>query len=464
MYISYIYKKYYRFDLFSFGDDMTEGNIIKGITKFAIPCILTRIIQNLYPLIDSLIVGKVLSIDGLAAVGIAGSLYSLFNDTFSSLVLGFSIITSKKFGAKNTEKVRLSFSNSITATVLICIIVSVFGLCFSNRMFLMLNTPENLMELSNQYISVLFIGFVFNILYNFISEMLRAIGDSKTPFILLVFSLLIHLLVLFPFTKIWGVKGTALSSVISYFITIIIAIIYIYKKVPYFRIEFSKFRLDFDILKESFNIGIPMALTSFVVILGVLVLSFITNSIGTEYAAAYSCASKIGYIITTPIFGFGSALAVFTSQNFGARNFNRIDKGIKSTLKLIFVLNILIFLISIIISKPLLTFMLNKNVTAINAGMLYLFIRCISMFVLTPAAIYKSVLPAIGKPFFSTFSGFLEIAVRFLFPFIFTDMLGFSVVPLTDSFSWLLLAIMLTFSFYTQFKKIQKGGELSDEK
>ena len=420
---------------------MTQGNIIKGITKFAIPCILTRIIQNLYPLVDSIIVGKVLNIEGLAAVGVAGSLYSLFNDTFSSLVLGFSIVTSKKYGAKKQNEVNLTFSNSFFISIVICLAVSIFGILCSERMFHILNTPDNLINYAKDYINVLFTGFVFNIIFNLICEMLRAVGNSKTPFLLLVISLVIHLGLLYPFTKIMNVKGTAFSTIISYIITILIAFIYIYKNIPEFKINITKFKYNLKILKECFHIGIPMALTSFVVVLGILVLSFITNTIGTEYVAAYSCASKIGYIITTPIFGFGNALAVFTSQNFGANNYDRINIGIKKTLKLVYLLNISIIVLSLLISRPLLNSMLNENKVAINAGMLYLFIRCLSMFVLTPAAIYKSVLPAIGKPFFSTISGFLEIGIRFIFPLLTSSILGFSVVPLTDTVSWIMLSI-----------------------
>lgn len=441
---------------------MTEGHIIKNITKFSVPCILTRVIQNLYPLIDSFIVGKLLSLDGLAAVGVAGSLYSLFNDTFSSLVLGFSIIVSKKYGAKNAKEINSAFSNSLLASVVVCLFVSAFGISFSGQMLSAINTPLYLIKHAQAYITVLFIGFVINVIFNFLCEMLRAVGDSRSPFVLLIISLLLHLISLFPFTYIYGIKGAALSTVISYILTVILAAFYIYKKYPEFRIQFSKFKICTNILKECFGIGSPMALTSFVVALGVLVLSFITNNMGAEYMAAYSCASKIGYIITTPIFGFGSALAVFVSQNLGAGNFDRIKEGIAKTIKLVILLNVFIIIISLIISKPILIFVLDKNNEAVNVSMLYLFIRCLSMFLLTPAAIYKSVLPAIGKPFFSTLSGFLEIVVRFAFPFLLSDKLGFSVVPLTDTFSWLVMAVLLSLAYFYEFQKVYKKESASD--
>ncbi len=201
-----------------------------------------------------------------------------------------------------------------------------------------------------------------------------------------------------------------------------------------------------------------MALTGFVVTLGVLILSFISNNIGTEYTAAYSFASKIGYIMTTPIFGFATALAVFASQNFGRGNLDTIRVGVRKSVLVVFGIDLCVLLIALPVSKPLLYFALDENEIAVSAGYTYLLIRSLSMFILTPAAIYKSLLPAIGKPFFSTFSGFVEIGIRFVFPLLFSQLLGFKVIPLTDSFTWLILAVFLTAAYHHEFNKIYKDG------
>lgn len=434
---------------------MTNGNILKSITKFAIPCIISRIIQNLYPLIDSLIVGKMLNLDSLAAVGLAGSVYSLFNDTLIGLVSGFAIIVGKKYGAKNEKEVKGVFANSLTASVVLCLILSVLGILFSKQLLVLLQTPESLIGIGSIYLNVIFLGLLPNTVYNFISEMLRALGDSKKPLYLLIISSVLHLLLIIPLTKAWGVYGAGLANVFSYLITIIIGFVIIFKKVPLFKFKLPDLMPKTVVLKECFSIGIPMALTNFVVMAGVLILSFITNKIGVDYVAAYSTASKIGYIITTPIFGFATAVSVFTSQNFGAKNYGRIKEGIHKTLLLVTIINVMLFSLSYLLSGPILNSFLDQNETAVNAGKLYLLIRCTAMFILTPAAFYKSVLPAIGKPFFSTLSGFLEIGVRYVFPLLMAEKLGFISVPLTDAVTWLMLAVILTAAFYYEFKKIK---------
>ena len=434
---------------------MVNDKIAKSITKFAIPCILIRVIQNLYPLLDSLVVGKVLNIESLSAIGIATYLYSFFNEVFLGLVSGFSIIVSKKFGAKNKRGLVESFYNALLLSLILCTMATSLGLFFSNQMLTALKTPDSLMECARDYIFVILLGLVPNMLYNFICEMLRAIGDSKTPLILLVISSVIHIVILYPLTRFLGVIGTALAIIISYLITVVLGFIHIYKKTPVFteRIEKSLFKTS--TMRECLSIGAPMGITSFVVMFGVLILSFVTNNIGAEYVAAYTSASKIGYILTTPIFGFSTSIAVFASQNFGAKNYDAINKGVSETLKTVTVINIVITVIVFLFAKPFLRFMLENSQTAVNAGFLYLCIRCLSTAVLTPAAVYKNLLPAIGKPFFSTLSGFLEIGVRFLFPLMLSEILGFSVVPLTDTASWLAISVLVFFSYKCEFRKLR---------
>lgn len=434
----------------------TKENMIKNIIKFAIPCVLMRIVQNLYPLLDTFIVGKVLDLNSLSAVGVAGSLYSLFNDTLLGLVSGFSIVVGQKFGKDTKKGVAEAFYTSLVASVIVCIAVSGIGILFSEKFLLLLDTPKNLLDCANDYIVTLLFGFVANMLYNFISQMLCAIGNSKMPFLLLIVSSVIHLILLYPLTSYFGVRGTAYTTIISYIVTVVFGAVYIHKKVNVFRFPIREFRLKYAVLKECFHMGMPMSLTNLVVQLGILILNFVSNNIGTEYIAAYSCASKIGYIMTSPLFGFATALAVFTSQNFGAGNFKNIKIGINKTMLFVHLLNACILVITLMIANPLLGYILDENDIAVKAGFTYLLIRGLSMFVLTPAAIYKSVLPAIGNPFFSTFSGFLEIGVRFVFPLLFSKALGFNVIPLTDTFTWIILAVLLTAAYYYEFKKVQK--------
>lgn len=435
---------------------MVNGNIVKSIVSFALPCIWIRVAQNLFPLLDSFIAGKLLNLDSLSAVGLAGSLYSVFIDTFIGLLSGFAIIAGKKCGAGEKETLTSVFRHSLLAACVLGLAVSVLGITFLEPMISLLNTPANLVAYTKQYLTVLFIGLIPNILYHFTGEMLRAVGNSRTPLHLLLISFAVHLVLLYPLTKGFGIAGTAWATVLSYAIAAIIGALYIHKKEKAFRFSFHRFQMEAGVLKECFSIGLPMALTSLVVMLGVLILGFVTNRIGSDYVAAYSAASRVGYIMTTPIFGFAAALAVFVTQNLGAGQLDRIRLGVRKIMVLVLIGNVCIAAAVFLTAKPLLQYILEGSATAVRAGCLYLAIRCLSMFILTPAAIYKSVLPALGRPFFSTLSGFLEIGVRFVFPLLFSQALGFAAVPLTDTLTWLMLALLLGGAYAYEFRQIQK--------
>jgi Na+-driven multidrug efflux pump len=228
-------------------------------------------------------------------------------------------------------------------------------------------------------------------------------------------------------------------------------------------LKFADLKLDKEIIKECLHIGIPTAVTNFVVMFGVIILSFITNKMGTEYIAGYSCASKMGYIITAPLFGFATAASVFVSQNRGVDNFSRIKEGVRKIIIFTTAVNAVLFILTKIIARPILSALLSGETVGVEAGILYLDIRTVAMFWLTIAAVYKSVIVALGKPFFATVSGFIEVAVRYIVPIALGASIGFSAVPMTDAITWLVLAVFLMPAYIYEFKKITKGVKMYEK-
>lgn len=442
---------------------MTEGNILKRICFFAAPCILSRVLQNLYTLLDSVIVGQAIDANALAAVGATTSIISLFTDTVIGLMSGFSVTAANKYGSRNSIALRKVFSNSFAITLLVSILVTCFGVLFSRNILVLLNTPPEILDGAELYLKIIFVGISASFFYNFFCEMLRALGNSRQPLYFLIFSSVLHILFIgiFIYGFHMGIVGAALSTVISQLLAVLMTWYYMNTKVPCFHISFKDIssvvkKPDVSVLKECLHIGIPMAVTNFVVAFGVIILSFITNGIGVEYVTAYSCASKIGYIITTPIFGFATAVSVFASQNLGAGHIIRIKEGVRKVSILVTAINLVLFLMVLFAARPLLTLLIKDSPIAVEAGVSYLFIRCTAMFVLTFAAIFKNVLAALGKPLFPTVSGFLEIAVRYIIPITLAPTLGFFCVPLTDASTWLMLAILLTPAYVYEIKNLQK--------
>lgn len=436
---------------------MTDGNILKSIWRFAAPCILTRALQNLYTLVDSVIVGWAIDQTALAAVGATGSLISLFTDTIIGLMSGFSVVAGKRCGEKNGAELRRVFANSLLVTFLASAVITVGGFFLSRQMLTWMKTPEDILDAATRYLQIIFLGIATSVVYNFLCEMLRALGNSREPLIFLIISSVVHILLILLFTGVWGmgVEGAALSTVLSQLVAALLCVWYIVRHVPDYALSARDMRPSGETMRECLHIGVPMAVTNFVVMFGGIILSFVTNKIGTEYVAVYSTASRVGYIVTTPIFGFATAVSVFASQNLGAGKLDRVRAGVKQTLTLVTGINVFLFLLLFFTSEPLIQVLMGAEATAIDAGVTYLRIRCTAMFVLTLAAVYKNVLNALGRPLFPTISGFLEIGVRYIIPLVLAPVLGFLSVPLTDAISWLMLALFLMPAYFVEVRKLQ---------
>lgn len=444
---------------------MTEGNILKKIGIFAIPCILTRVFQNLYNLVDSAMVGRAFGVVSLAAVGVAGSIISLFNETFLGLVSGFSIVAAKKYGAGDIAGVKKTFVNALFITSLLGVAVSLAGAFFAGEMLGLMQTPEENMAQAMKYIVIVFLGMWSAVFYNFFAEMLRAVGNSKMPLYFLIFSFVFHALlnVILLFVFDTGVAGAAFSTVVSQIVSVLLCLVYINRKMPCFRLAKEDIKIDFDSVKECMRMGVPMAVTNFVVMFGVIILSFVSNKMGTEYIAGYSCASKIGYIITSPLFGLAAAVSVFVSQNSGAGKYDRVKQGVRQTLLFTTGVNVVLFVVTKVVEKPLISYLLSGDEVGIETGLMYLDIRICAMFVLSFAAVFKNVTSSLGKPFFPMISGFLEIAVRYIVPLTLTSVIGFAAVPLTDAITWTMLALFLTPAYIYEFNKLKKGADTHEE-
>lgn len=437
---------------------MTDGKIIQPIIIFAIPCIISNILQNLYNLVDTAVVGQLIGLNSLAAVGATGSVVSLCIATITGLMSGFSIVAGIRIGAKKHSEVKKVFVNAFAIVLIVGFLVTLFGIISSQKILELMNTSPELMEEATIYLSVIFSGIVTTMLYNFFCEMLRATGNSKMPLIFLAFSSVIHIILNYLFMGVFktGVAGAGLSTIISQGLSALMCFIYMYRKEECFKIGKKDIKLDFSLINECLKVGIPMATVNFVVNFGVLILQFVTNGIGTEYVAAYSGASKIGYIYTSPVTGFSTALAVFASQNLGAGNIKRIKTGIKKVIFLLFGINTAILIFSLLFSKFILKFVIGDVENVINSGYLYLTIRLLSGFFLIPASCYKTVLPALGKTFFVTVSGFLEVGIRMISPILLVKSLGFIGVPLTDTLTWGVLALFFIVIYPIEMKKIEK--------
>jgi putative MATE family efflux protein len=350
--------------------DLTKGNESKLILQFATPMLLGNVFQQLYNIVDSIIVGNLLGKEALAAVG--ASFPIIF--TLISLVIGFTmgatIIISQYFGAKQMENIKRTIDTLYIFLFFASIILTILGIALSGAIFRLIQLPEEVIPQAQLYLNIYFSGILFLFGFNGTSAILRGLGDSKTPLYFLIIATLANIVLdlLFIIVFKWGIGGAAFATVISQGGAFLTAIIYLNKTHPVMR--FSSFRLVFDkiIFWQSVRIGLPSGLQQTFVSLGLLAITWIVNLFGVNVIAAYSIAMRIDSLASLPAMNFSAALSTFVGQNIGAQKIERVRAGLMATLKMTTIISISISVIAVVFSKLLIgLFTHDAEVIAIGA-------------------------------------------------------------------------------------------------
>ena len=315
--------------------DLTRGSPLKQILMFSIPFLIGNLFQQFYNIADMVIVGRTLDSLAYTAVGATGSLVWFASGAIQSLTAGFSVIAARYFGANDEEKVKQSFAASIRLAAIISIALSIVCVIFARPMLELLNTPDDIIDRSYRYVVWVFAGLVATALFNLLSNMIRALGDSRTPLYFLIIACLINILLDFVFIVVCGMDtdGAGLATVIAQLLSGVFCIFYIAKKQPRLHISRRHFVRDRALDVTLLRVGIPMAFLNMVLSIGAIVMQFVTNGLGTLYVSSQTTGSKIETFVTQPLLSLGSSVSVFAAQNYGAKRYDRvIAGGTKTTL------------------------------------------------------------------------------------------------------------------------------------
>ncbi len=353
------------------GKDLTKGNETSVIIKFAIPMMIGNIFQQIYLLVDSAVVGKLVGKDALAATGSAFPVLFLI----SSLVIGFSIggtvLVSQNYGAKEIDKVKSASETLHIMMIVAALIFGILGVLTSKTIFRLLNFPEDKLSLITSYFNILMLGNIGIFGYNALAASLRGLGDSKTPVYFLVISNLINIAgdLLFVAVFKWGLNGAAISTVIAYFIAYLAAIIYLNKKHKILKTNL-KIKIDKESFRKILKLGLPSSGQMFVVSLGNIIFFSFVNLFGINIVAGYTAAIRINSFATMPAMFFANALTAFVGQNFGAKKMDRVKRGFKSTLIINASISVVITAIALLFSHSLLSIFTNDE-QVISIGVRY---------------------------------------------------------------------------------------------
>ena len=443
--------------------DMTQGSPVKHILLFALPTLIGNVFQQIYNLADSMIVGNFLGKDAFAAVGATSSITFLFFALCNGIGSGGGVVVSQYYGAQDDRNVKKCIVNTGLIMLIVPVVFGITGFTTAPLLLKLLQTPDLILADAVLYTRYMCIGLLFVSLYNFISSMLKALGDSRSPLYFLIASTLINvgldylLVVVIPM----GIKGAALATVISQFISVLLCGIYAYKKNPYFAIGKKDISISKSMVFKIVRLGVPMSLQFALIAISSMALQFVVNSFGTTVISAFTATNKIEQFIHQPYMTLAASLSTFSGQNFGANKNDRVLKGYRVGLIMMAILTAFLMLVMQVFGRAIASFFVPEQDVVVLAAK---GLRITSIFYLTLGMIYvvRGVLTGIGDAFFSLFNGIIEVIGRFTIPILLTSYLGFGEagIWLSSGVVWLISGFTAWIRYRAYFgSKVQASAK-----
>ena len=425
--------------------NMTEGNEAKLILMFALPLVAGNLFQQLYNIVDSAIVGQFLGYDKLAAVGSTGSLTFLFYSICNGLSVGAGILVAQSFGAGLHKDVRKFIVNSAYVLFAVGILISVISTLVAEPVLRLLDTPLTVLPDAVSYMQINCIGTVAVAAYNWISAILRSLGDSKTPLIFLIVASILNIIldIIFVLPLSMGVGGAALATVISQGISAVASIIFAIKKNPYFRLSREDFSFSSSHSNRVVKIGLPIALQSGMISISMIFLQKTANAFGETVMAAYTATMKIEQLIHQPFISLNAALSTFTGQNIGAAKLDRVSKGYKKTILMACVFGLFMLCVFFLLSGPIMMIFVSEP-SVIEIGSWALRVSCCFYCPLSLIHVTRGLLNGAGDVGFAFINGVAEAVGRIGFALLLVNCtpLGMCSIWLTTCLTWTLTGIM----------------------
>lgn len=447
--------------------DLTQGRPLHLILGFAIPVLLGMLFQQFYNLVDTMIVGKILGPDALAAVGSTGSLNFMVLGFCNGVCTGFAIPMAQAFGAKNEKELKTYIGNCVWLCALFAVVMAVTTGLLCRPILRLMKTPEDILEDAYRYIVIIFWGIPVTYLYNMLSGMIRAVGDSRTPvFFLALASILNIALDIVLITVIpMGVAGAAVATVIAQGISGIGCLFYIKKRFSVLKPEGSQWRLEGRYARKLCAMGIPMGLQYSVTAIGSVILQSAVNSLGTLYVASVTTGSKLSLIFCCPFDALGATIATYGGQNIGAGKVRRIGDGVRVCMTLGSVYSLLAFgLFFLAGDKLTLLFVDEVNAQIIANARLFLIYNSLFYVPLAAVNVYRFVIQGIGYSQVAILAGVFEMAARAAVGLIFVPSIGFTAACVASPAAWVAADLFLIPTYLYCMRRLgRRLGERSGQ-
>ncbi len=424
---------------------MTEGSPAKLLLSFTIPMLIGNLFQQFYNMVDSIVVGRFVGANALAAVGATGSLNFLFFSMSFGVSAGVGVVLSQYFGADKSDMVGRSFANGMYLLALVSAIMSIVGIVSARAVLMLLNTPVSILDDAVLYMRVSCAGILAIAAYNGVAAVLRALGDSRTPLYFMVVSCIINIALDLVFVIVcqWSVFGVALATVIAQLVAAIGAFIYAFCKIPILRVNKECRRVKPDIMAKCFRLGFPIALQNSLIAFSCIFLQRVVNGFGEDVVAANTALSRIEQLVQQPYNSLGAALTTFTGQNMGAGKVDRVKQGHRVGVICVIVFSLLMLIPGQFFGKQIMgIFVQDADVIAIGAkgfaitSLFYVFLGMIY--------VSRGILNGAGDAAYSMINGLMEITGRvgFAKPLTMIPAIGMWGVFLTTGLTWTLVSLV----------------------
>ncbi|MBM6860389.1 MATE family efflux transporter [Clostridium saudiense] len=437
--------------------DMTQGSPAKHILLFSIPLLIGNVFQQFYSMVDTIIVGRFIGVDALAAVGSTGSLVFLINGFALGLTSGFAVMVSQRFGANDEKGLRKAVSSSVVLCTALVIILTTISLIATKPLLHLMNTPDNIFNDAYIYVVIMFAGIVTTVAYNMMASILRSLGDSKSPLYFLIISSILNIVLdlVFIINFNMGVAGAAYATIISQGVSAILCFIYILKKYTILKLSKKDYKVKKSMYIQHLKIGIPMALQFSITALGLITVQGALNVLGSSVIAAYTASSKVLQLVMQPAVTYGVTMATYCGQNLGAERYDRIKDGVNKAIKISIITSIISGFVLIAFGTQFVKlFIDNPDAQIIAYSKQVLDISAIFFIPLGLIFIFRNALQGIGESFVPMMAGVAELGARALVAFTLPAFLGFFGICLADPIAWIAACVPLAIYYHITIKKL----------
>ncbi|MGN1404466.1 MAG: MATE family efflux transporter [Ruminococcus sp.] len=439
--------------------DMTVGSPLGLILRFCGPMVFGNILQQLYSMVDTVIVGRYLGADALAGVGATGAISFLVVGFATGICTGLSIPVAQAFGAGDHRSMRKYIANAYYLSGIIAVLLTIVTMFSTGAILHWMKTPSDIYQYAYDYIIVIFGGIITSVIYNLLAAMLRAVGDSKSPILFLAVASILNIILdlIFLIVLKTGVAGAGYATVISQGISGILCLFYLYRKFEVMRFQHGEMKVEPKRCVRLLSIGLPMALQFSITAIGSIILQTSVNTLGSVAVTSVTAAQKIASIVMGPLESLGITMATYCGQNLGAGHFYRIRDGIRISLRVSMAYCVFSILFLCFLGKYTAYLFLDPSETEVIAqAVQYMRLNAIFFPVLGLLFILRNSLQGMGYSLMPMMAGVSELAARALVCFLFVPVFGYTAAAMASPVAWVFADVLLISVYFLDMRKLKR--------